>query len=609
MTRRSTVVAVCFALGQIPMGCATPDPCNGQSGACLTIHVEGAIGTLTALRLDFSGAIDESLASALPANAHTTPFVVGVLLPDGLSGSLALSGIATNGGATVALGMTSTNLEAMAHAHVTLMLHPVSGASCQDGVRDGDETDVDCGGACPRCANAHRCGRAEDCLSATCEMNRCAPSIPSIVAVSPSKGPTTGGVTLRLTGSGFVAGLTAKVDGIAAMGVTRTSATEVTFILPPNPGAIGTASIALTNPDGTSTSNTNLFSYYTDTLAFAPARGLATGAVPFSLVTADFNRDGKPDLAVAAYADSVVDVLLGNGDGTFAATAPYHVGMSPNWVAVGDFNKDGITDLTTANEDGGSVSVLLGDGGDGTFRMATNYPAGTSPQTLAIGDWNHDDNLDLAVALQASNEVLLFLGQADGTFVSGANVSNLAGPLAITAGDWNGDGKPDLAVVNDTSATVQILLGLGDGTFFSGLQYTAGMRPYSVTAADLDGDRVLDLAVANAYSNTISVLLGKGDGTFAPHSDFPTDEDPAFVTTADLDGDGALDLLTANESGGDVSILHGNGDGSFAMPLNLMAGVHPESIAVADFNGDGRPDLAVVSSSDSRLSILLNTSQ
>src|SRR5438132_14423480 len=100
MIRSSVAVVLGFALG----GCATPDPCDGQSGACLTVQVRGAVGTLTALRLDFSGALEKSLGTALPPEAHTTPFATGVLLPDGLSGPLAVTGVGTNDNATAALG-------------------------------------------------------------------------------------------------------------------------------------------------------------------------------------------------------------------------------------------------------------------------------------------------------------------------------------------------------------------------------------------------------------------------------------------------------------------------------------------------------------------------
>ena len=68
----------------------------------------------------------------------------------------------------------------------------------------------------------------------------------------------------------------------------------------------------------------------------------ATGSQPVAVAFGDFNGDGKLDLAVANQADSTVSVLLGNGDGTFAAGTLYSPGGSPSALAVVDLNGDGI---------------------------------------------------------------------------------------------------------------------------------------------------------------------------------------------------------------------------------------------------------------------------
>ena len=79
----------------------------------------------------------------------------------------------------------------------------------------------------------------------------------------------------------------------------------------------------------------------------------------------DFNGDGKSDLVVANQYSSNVSILLGNGDGTFAAAVNY-AAADPLSVAVGDFNGDGKSDLAVANSGSNTVSILLGNG-DGTF--------------------------------------------------------------------------------------------------------------------------------------------------------------------------------------------------------------------------------------------------
>ena len=54
-------------------------------------------------------------------------------------------------------------------------------------------------------------------------------------------------------------------------------------------------------------------------------------------------------------------------------------------ASIGDLNGDGRTDLAIANQNGNNVSVLLGYG-DGTFAAAVNYAAGSTPVFVAIGD-------------------------------------------------------------------------------------------------------------------------------------------------------------------------------------------------------------------------------
>src|SRR5207248_320280 len=96
---------------------------------------------------------------------------------------------------------------------------------------------------------------------------------------------------------------------------------------------------------------------------------------------------------------------------------------------------------------GNNVSILLGNG-DGTFAAAVNYGAGTTPQSVAIGDFNGDGKADLAVANINSNNVSILLGNGNGTFAVAVNYVVGIRPLSVVIGDFNGDGKGDLAVAN-----------------------------------------------------------------------------------------------------------------------------------------------------------------
>ena len=156
---------------------------------------------------------------------------------------------------------------------------------------------------------------------------------------------------------------------------------------------------------------------------FAAAQPIPlNGKGPVSVAVADFNGDGKPDLVTANVSSNDVSVLLGLGDGTFAAEPSFAVGKSPVSVVVAkgvtDLNGDGKPDLVTANQGSNDVSVLLGLG-DGTFAAEQRFAVGVSasPTSVAVADLNGDGIPDLAITDKQFSAVTILLGGDDGTFV------------------------------------------------------------------------------------------------------------------------------------------------------------------------------------------------
>ena len=289
-------------------------------------------------------------------------------------------------------------------------------------------------------------------------------------------------------------------------------------------------------------------------LSFAPATNYGVGSSPSSLISADFDGDGKVDLAVANSFFSNVSILLGSGTGTFATAINYGVGTKPYSVISADFNGDGKVDLATANYTSNDVSILLGSG-TGTFVASVNYGVGTNPMSIFSADFNGDGKADLAVTNYNSNNVSILLGSGTGTFAAAVNYAVGTNPSSVLSSDFNGDGKLDLAVTNNYGGNASILLGSGSGAFAASINYWSGGNPGYIISGDLNGDGIADLAMSNFGQNNVSVLLGSGIGTFAGNINFGTGNGPGSIISADFNGDSKVDLATVNISGNDVSIL------------------------------------------------------
>jgi hypothetical protein len=355
------------------------------------------------------------------------------------------------------------------------------------------------------------------------------------------------------------------------------------------------------------------------------------GSYPAREVTADFNGDGIPDLAVISTNNAyggpyTVAIFLGNGDGTFRAGAtiqPSDMWIYPFMIS-GDFNGDGKLDLAILSYDGSTTSYLtiLLNNGDGSFSAKPTVVAFHQGSTggdvilgtMAAADFNGDGKLDLAVVgdYVSSGGVTILLGNGDGTFAAaGPNLDPTAGFALIATGDFNGDGIPDFVTPNyfESGGSPTIFLGKGDGTFtFQPIPLTLDYFPNSVLVGDFNGDGVLDLAFSDLYG--VEIALGNGDGTFTKTSASPIQvpDEPYSLQAGDFNHDGKLDLAGLDNYFGQIVLLLGAGDGTFAV-AKTTPGVSPSSfvpqIAAADFNGDGMPDLAILTYGVNTASILL----
>jgi hypothetical protein len=330
-----------------------------------------------------------------------------------------------------------------------------------------------------------------------------------------------------------------------------------------------------------------------------PATGQAT-------VTADFNGDGKLDLATTTGKNGGITIRMGKGDGNFLPAVTYQPRYYYNAIVAGDFNGDGKVDLAVSfpylcGGCGGFPSYLLHvflGAGDGTFSLVDpKLKKGFYGLPLAVGDFNGDGKLDLIVTTTDyygdSWMPAIALGNGDGTFQKGAPLSDTYYLTYPAVGDFNGDGKLDIAMPAFDSypygnPITSVYLGVGDGTFATPTDYASPLEYWATTAAvgDFNGDGKLDIA-----TDGIQVLLNNGDGTFTNDASVNVygSGSTGGVAVGDFNGDGKLDFAAgANLTAAGTSyVLLGAGDGTF-QTVTVDGG---PVLQAADFNGDGKLDL------------------
>jgi FG-GAP repeat. len=303
---------------------------------------------------------------------------------------------------------------------------------------------------------------------------------------------------------------------------------------------------------------------------------------PFGAATADFNGDGILDLAIGNRGTNAsIAIYLGNGDGTFTAGEVYN--SPPNAdnqiVASADFNRDGIPDLVVSDHANNEVAVLLGNG-DGTFQAAGAFNTAYQPWNIAVGDINGDGNPDLVVADDTNDaqgkNITILPGNGDGTFRQGTYlVGGVTSSGSVALADFNGDGILDIAATEEPANNVFIFLGNGDGTFQPKTTYAMIKGPFHITIGDFNQDGKKDVITANAEGESIGVLLGNGDGTFQAAKTYTTGGGPAiYADVQDFNGDNQVDVVAVTSNGLQV-YLAGNAETAQFSPFTVTGcGTH-----------------------------------
>ena len=347
-----------------------------------------------------------------------------------------------------------------------------------------------------------------------------------------------------------------------------------------------------------------------------------------AFLVADYNHDGKPDLAVGTQ-NGATRVLMGNGDFTFRSPVTYNTNQVTG-VTSADVNGDGNLDLIPIwsgffnFNDLPNAGVLLGkpDGSFGAYEgLTTSSYELNSPLS---GDFNQDGRDDINYG-NYFNSRLTVLAASPGL-------------SSVATGDINGDGRLDIVALDTGFARLKILLGNGDDTFTRQKDLITGLQPESLLLQDIDGDGKLDILTSNRVQKSLSLFKNEGVGSFT-RTDLPLANQPNRIAVGDLNGDGKPDIVATSEksqsmstllsnasgfsaateqpigfaaadvvfadltldgkldailsdpAGKRIMILPGQGNGHFGVPIVQPLQLTPDRIAVTDLNSDGKPDV------------------
>ena len=324
----------------------------------------------------------------------------------------------------------------------------------------------------------------------------------------------------------------------------------------------------------------------------------------YSISLADFNGDGKLDIVVSN-ADGSLSVLLNKGNGTYGAATVIAgaSGADAGGIVIGDFNNDGKLDIAVTDFSQKQINVLLGNG-NGTFKSPIGTPSPIQPYAMTGGDFNKDGKLDLALTGWGSGDSLtIFTGNGDGTFKVGTtyafNTWEQCYPSGdallywVRAGDLNQDGKLDLAIgVNNTECGTEysgenswgsalVYTGNGDGTFNQDNgPWLGGVDGSGIVLGDFNNDGMLDMAVAGNAAWTTQNWV-----TIMQNSTQPVSVSPLKITYA-VQGVGtssaAKTVIVTNDEKTALAIskvaLGGTDPGDFSFksgcPSSLLAGAY-----------------------------------
>ncbi len=434
---------------------------------------------------------------------------------------------------------------------------------------------------------------------------------PSITGFSPASGPV--GSVVTINGSNFSATPAGNIVYFGAVKavVTNAAASSLTVIVPAGatyrPISVTANSLTAyaSQPFIPSFNGCSNFSAN----SFAPPVSLQGLSSLYTIRLQDVDNDGKPDIIVPDYVNGI-GVCRNTGSPGNIAFSPI-LGIDPAnrpvFMDVADFDGDGKMDIAATYNIPDFIGIYRNNSTPGVISFTNS---GTYPLTTKAGlgihteDFDSDGKPDIVVTSPGvPDQLYLFRNTSVPGAISFVQVNSLDAsslPYNMASCDLDGDHKPDLIVTNANNASVSLFLNTstqGTVSFNSRIDLQALSSPRGVVCGDLDGDGRQDIVVSDAQANQLSIYFNNsapGNLSFLPQMNIPAGNYPQNIELTDMNGDGKPDLIARNLISQEIGVYLNTstpGTISFAAPVNFPTGSSALPLAAGDVDGDGKPDM------------------
>ncbi|HUD46820.1 MAG TPA: VCBS repeat-containing protein [Candidatus Baltobacteraceae bacterium] len=336
-----------------------------------------------------------------------------------------------------------------------------------------------------------------------------------------------------------------------------------------------------------------------------------------SLVVADLNGDGRPDLAY--YGDPKELVVIYNlGSNTWSAPKRWPIDdgqLTPNALASGDLNGDGLTDLVLLGENN---IYFLAQNADHTLAEPKKIPFSGTVRAVQVLDIDGDGRDDLLLVNWDSPSPFRFrLQNAQGELDPEIYFS-MPAIRAYTADDLEGNHKTEVVTIAQNSGRAAVsdfiqkpaepLSGDLKQGQFQVLPLNKTTRNHrGILWADVNGDGLPDLLVAEPDSGQLTLYLQKPDGTLSAAGTFPTLTGVSELAVSDWYGDGKAEIFLLSSDEHQIGVTKLDEKGRIPFPTILPFDGNPLTMAVGPLQPGAKPTLAVIVDQDTNRVLVTRT--